>query len=918
VKSHREAAKKFLTYVGENRSKLHRSNILNRAVELRDLAKIAQKKMIGKDNLLRGESGQHKRDHTRTFQPKPTIARLRLKNPNDFRSGHWERGDDGEDFFVEDKSDSELEDHESDFDLLEYERLLENEEDDAGFVAYIGGTYVDPREANLKAAKLWSAKGHTKAGNGRRLKGGARAEATKNRRSINNSGCGGKSKVPKPPSSTPEAVAKAKQVLKKMEEGNGQPEEENDDDVKQLWQSRLGVEPPGRTLFDGQDIEDFTVLHDVGAAPFCFMASMDSALGVEPDYDKYQLIYAMERKEAAALGEADLSVPNIVGSNDFAESYARHCGVNLIVHDVNDVPVLICDLNPLFKWVQLIYQYGVGSDSVGHFVIRMSIEHRDEKSGPRNKIGVTKNALFNSFLTRGKSPENFPEFGAWTQGGLPNQATLHKGPEFNYNSVAYDAHMSPFCGIGHVAMAMGKKITFAEAVEAYFVESRCQECQGRSVGNPPHKVVGDVEYVSRYALSLGANLVVFNERNRRIGRYEHCETFPWIHLKFIPLGGVNPPDVGHYVLLTTGDSGGQRIGSCTVHSLDEYKRSWYHFFGLITLFLCIYSRCVPAIVVFLVSQFFSFRLSWIVGERFVDPTNEDRRTLIDRRDDLKTQDSYREIKFCYKIFFYFGGSICLSVLPYGTVWSILISEVRFISAYTEMQSLCGTGRDYKLALAGIGGLREVNTNVSLNNIILNTIWFADLIGKDLEVTGGRCDTSGLIAVNEPGVFSGGMKFGAILQNQANVRVFGGQKLLPYEKRQRNNHVVSYRLERGKSGVPVAVAPIGALEVGGGKVVGAGKISLTDSPSLLAGFTRQMNVVPVSGPFLEDFLLFSIDWLEYFIQNTDVSGLIEGDCVDEFRIRYQGKKSVSYVNRICEMYKSFSDGFYSSRMRRVFE
>jgi len=851
---YREARDQFLRFVAENRAQLYRQRVLNKAHELRAVYKNLEKEMIGRDNLLKGESGRHKRDHTRGFLPNPTLVRMHTSS-----GGRWRRDENGEDHYDEEKSVySEFE--EEDFAVTEFEEILADIEEDEGEDVFSRGTGTRDDRVNFMREAM--ARSTAKAGRKFYLKGGSNI-GHKSWRGVVESGQGGRSKVPRPPRARPEDVAKAKEWLRKVEGRRfEEPAPSNDDasgvgeamkrfnrvnmvgEVREkfAWENRLGAEPPGRTLFDGPSIEPATTLYDISASPYCLMASIDHAVGVEPSYDYYVERYSVEKFVAEERGEQDISVPNLVGNEFYAEAYAKYRGVNLIIHDVNGVLLHEFEHNPMFKWVHLVYLIPT-EGQVGHFVMRMSLEFRDNKSGSRNERGVTRCSLFNSFLKREKVSTNFPEFGPWTQGELPNQGALHDSPFLNPKSSVYDGHMSPFCGIGHISMATGRKLTFEDAVNVYFSEAIARGAPMVDNCPMPSAVVGDVEFLARYALEIGVNLSIYTDTPRlyvHTHSYEHCKTFQWVQLLYTPLGG----NRGHFSLITTGDSGGQTIGHCDVRYRGVYVRGWCHTVGLVyLLFGILYG--VPLLcdriwfMAFVLMQFVSIQRAWILGERFVEPNTNDRRTVIDRRDDLQTQDSYRKVMYTLALNSVFGKTFLFTIPSWASWMSytdvILVSEVRFLSSYVEMQHLSGTGRDYRLALAGIGGLREVNTNASLENIILNTIRFAGDVGSQMTMTGGGCNTQGLVAVNEPGVFSGGMRFKSIASNQTNARIFGGQKLLPEHMRQSVNHVVNYRLEKGKSNVPIAIAPIGALEVGGGKKSWSRESSVNGQPFSVGWF-----------------------------------------------------------------------------------
>jgi hypothetical protein len=525
-----------------------------------------------------------------------------------------------------------------------------------------------------------------------------------------------------------------------------------------------------------------------------------------------------------------------------------------------------------------------------------------------------------------------PAYNDFVYGKPPNQGMLMNDNLYRVMYEVVDLDGAPFCGLVCIDTAVGKEVNI----------TNYQRLFGQFVNRDPDclesDTCGDSDYLIEYCLALGVNLAIYKDRGNGL-KMEiqkcHCSTWKWVLLRH-----VDKDNIGHYQLVTSGSSGGQSFTKTRVTKNSSWNWKRYQKVGaaavvgaalchpLGSLFLLGAKLCT-SIKVVTDTMFFAGVSSnvvdidrgWELGEEVCNRSTDDRRNVVEQRDELVTQDSYRKVTENINVRFFLStleGPILTPELP-GPLPGLLgigeyyISEVRFNQAFSEAQLLSSTGRDPGMAKAGIGALREVNTDSS-GMFIVDTCRFFDLAVVNLQVNGKRTLYDGLVATNAPGATAALPRLENIEANQVQARLAGSGKLKSYSKRMHVNHVVKYSLTEGKSNKPVAVAPVGVLECSEGRIVSPGFINLTDSPSTLAAFMRSMSVVPVD---VDDEVDASLRLLDKYINSADVANLVETDNIDQYRKHYRGKKTQRQIDADVREYGLYQQGLMTPRQLKKF-
>lgn len=479
------------------------------------------------------------------------------------------------------------------------------------------------------------------------------------------------------------------------------------------------------------------------------------------------------------------------------------------------------------------------------------------------------------------------------------------------NTEEYDCLGAPYCGLVCIDIACGKRPDVVEY----------DRLAGHSL--TPWDVVGTPEFLGEYGAKRGVNVAIYRDGMGGpllLHRYQNCSVYKWVILYY--KGGFWER-VGHWVLRIGTSSSGNNFNLSEVTLPAEPSLWWKplalglgvsivlfpHFFvpaavfHYVTTMHChfLFHTLVNEIGWCVAATGITGRVDFVVSDKLVERSNEDVRNLIDRRDPIVAQDSYRIIKKRMVV----DLALYEFDLPkwfFG--YDKLVSEVRFAQANAEAQVLAGQGQDPNLALASVGRMREVNTSVNRFGVLKNTMdVLRDVNHYYTRDTESMTNTIGLVAMNS----NGNNAVVANIEQIANLQAAGKFEhnlgMMPTV-----NCVLKYNLDQAKVNRKVAVAPIGCASTCNGPLF-PGLLSVNDSPSLLSAFCgRSMNKVGCENEeLLAEFFEFSGSFLDKLISDTDFSGMVEPDCCEHYASHFRGVKTARDIEFAINKYKDYHIG-----------
>lgn len=488
--------------------------------------------------------------------------------------------------------------------------------------------------------------------------------------------------------------------------------------------------------------------------------------------------------------------------------------------------------------------------------------------------------------------------------GNPNLKSVHDNDNFE-GKLVVDCHGAPYCGVVCVDLAVGRK---PNAKEYELMAGPCYDDE--LVINH----IGNSDFLIQYAAMRGYNLGV---RTHVLGEEQWVKTplpnpgWKWVLLDHTNVG------LGHYRLLVNPSSDGNnfvapvpivRRKGLLFHSirvlvgLIGYKMFQHGFASLLArVFFRTWQGRLAAQLCFFAGSFMSFSSEFVpkfeLSGVYLSPNNDDRRTIVDRRDKVVSQDSYCEVTRTYELVMFGWSRFSFSfkfahAFGYSDKWLISIARANLIAQ--EMQTLAATGRDTHLAIAGINRLREVNTDSNINSILLSTANYMKVYGSSLGCSTHLSDTVGLVAYN------------------ADPRAIPAVDLVPVAVNQlvggftQCNHVKRVTLSAPKRKVPVAVACIGALRTNCG-ILGPGLMCVTDSHSVFSAVVlRGMSKDMFDKELTSDFVEFSKRFMDKEIQSVNVE-LVERDIYEYYEERNKGKKPYGVIQSDISDHKKFIAG-----------
>lgn len=483
-------------------------------------------------------------------------------------------------------------------------------------------------------------------------------------------------------------------------------------------------------------------------------------------------------------------------------------------------------------------------------------------------------------------------------------------------------------------------------------------------GNDPTIEYGEIHNLSRRASKYGVNVAVYNSNLVPLIVTCHSTAWKWVIMmhnrsdeqllngRIVPNGEIaEDDDVGHYNLIVqpVATPSGFTLPATLTTKTDLIslfrKRKFGIFAGVI------FGGAVVVASHFILGRFrpsHTFRGPWsnvinstmlvltpltawcgllryctdgiyeevVRRGTFADPSDVDRRSVIDRRDAIHHQDDYSLYETNVYTKFFFGKfRVSLNFMLPPNYRQLLVSNVRAAQTMTEMQALAGSGRDPELAKPTISRLREVNTNIALPNVFYDTYRWCDIYARSLHWSFDRYNpTAGLIQLNAPNVEAIIPNFDIVQQNQ----LLGMGRKRPY------THITSLDItKKSKRNVPVAVAPIGVPITARGKL-SAGLIGVTDAPGVLAalaGRALTKDFSKVDDAFFNDYASYTKKYFDRALDTIDVSNLdhkMLKSPIATYVYHNTGKKSATVIKDIITKYRRYRAGRMTSFERRQFE
>lgn len=418
-----------------------------------------------------------------------------------------------------------------------------------------------------------------------------------------------------------------------------------------------------------------------------------------------------------------------------------------------------------------------------------------------------------------------------------------------------------FCGLVAIDTALGKERNISEYVERAF--GRNDMGFEEMVLEAP-ALVGTADYLYSFSLARGVNLLLLDNMNRSISRFQHHANWKWVHLRYltrpqvegvrVSLGLPNahntfigPRNVdyfepGHFYLLTESYSSHDVVPSLVK---EAFERVWFVPIPAVGLFmimvyllgaLFVYKtqyiadesmllQFVVMTIWFLITAFgfslglvkISFHRKVVFGETMFADSNIDTRNFIDRRDRLKAQECYCfadvdqwwRVRLCRRVLLLRSPTVlwrmfsCISGLDNSELPRVVeIERYRVIAGDMVKNSHLGS---VEKNLNSYGAIRELNSSSNLH--ALSTLSVLSEFAQYVNDTNTRVapDTA-LIQFNVHGTTSVVPNIDNVVINQIIGAGFDAYSCADAQQRgARRNHVRNGEYRQGDDKVtPVAI------------------------------------------------------------------------------------------------------------------
>lgn len=466
-------------------------------------------------------------------------------------------------------------------------------------------------------------------------------------------------------------------------------------------------------------------------------------------------------------------------------------------------------------------------------------------------------------------PETRTLFSLWEV----NSAT----PEMMFH---YDCQGAPYCGYTCIDIAT-RNVPNPEAYQRFMVSDDPLDA-------------GTFAGIKRYSQARGVNLAVLQLVGGQYivrGRDFHNPTKAWVVLIYEELGlDEDGESYGHYVLACSAQRSDVSFGLPWVSK--PFRPRWL--LACLGTFLFFFSWVGLLFVLLSITS----KTHWVSETRvFFEAGDGDKRAPIQRRDKIESQDKLVRVRMRQ------GVAIAgREVFSWTDRW-LLVSVVRVVQTWREVQSLVNMGLDPAKALPTIGALRVVNTDDSLGSIMDSMEYMRILIGH-LKDASGYVGEISRVCYNATykEIVAGNTMQQIIDQQDAGARGAGV------------NHIKSVSpldTTKLKENMPVAYCPIGQPITDDGPV-GAGFYPLTDQGTLLSAYClRAMTQKPKIEGEVRLFLSFARNFLRQLVNATDVQGLDQEDCREAFRKAQRGKQSQAAIEQAIREYDEWLLGKHNN-------
>lgn len=539
----------------------------------------------------------------------------------------------------------------------------------------------------------------------------------------------------------------------------------------------------------------------------------------------------------------------------------------------------------------------------------------------------------------------------------PSMRTIHSDP--NDVDEEFDQCGSPFCGLVAIDVASNSRVDVDKYLEML-------------PDNHAHEawvILGDDQVVKEYCWHRGHNLrILLPPGGPPYMDFENAYS-TWIVLRYLQPNGEGP---GHYIVMCkkaatmsryaldevpgpvctiwldgsfaelTKEDRLRRVAATfsTTYDMIEVGSASFTLSSLVTVgvlgSLPGSSTILPlsllgslAYVTYragkILSRYVLIRETPVLVSISCPPSDDDVRTISNRRDEIEYHDQILTVDI--KREFFFDALEKEIPLFDAGVTRVQVSSTLYRNTLAEMEATAANGMDPLKALASISRHRSVNVQAGCN-IVNGTACLLRIAG--LRLTAHKNvgnNVRGLIALAAPAAAAAIPNVGVAITNQTEA-----EKLKKKKNRKKSkklglkgagmpNHVLSYNLvQNNDSKLPeVGIYPLGPLYTDDGPV-GPGFFATTNSCNTLASFVGRGMTKDLSkrnSRLIGEFIDYSKGFLDYYIDSCDIRNVWTGDPIEFFADHYKGKRSFGWITNKVDNYKRYLSGQMSAGEEREY-
>lgn len=486
-------------------------------------------------------------------------------------------------------------------------------------------------------------------------------------------------------------------------------------------------------------------------------------------------------------------------------------------------------------------------------------------------------------------------FGPYLPAEHPMTATLLPKDLFQLDDYSryyyfYDCAGSPFCGQTAICVAT-QSPTDLEA----FVEMSLTIENGVMA-------MGSSDFLSQYALSLGAGLKIY--RLKKVGNSADLECIfespaspaqRYVHLLLEDDGNNS---FGHFQLICMKCSSDPVIQELAFPEPDVLYWPWWVYAtgALLWLFVFLTRTGAEALAaLLLITLLLSLCLSDSFDIVYTWRAENDHSTVIhtDSFDTLRRQTLYARVVNSRNLcLFVYSVKLCSWLPEYFNVSMELCAE-----GFKRCQDAAGANRDPVRECECLAAIKGINYNLKYENVIRDSYRVVRRVAQHYM----KVATSREIFVEHPKTLIMHNKQGDASMI-SNIPAVAQAQLIGLGKG-RGNWVKKYKLGPRVLNKAVAVCNL-RIDTAKGPI-GCGFIPKSCSAALLAAFAgRSMCSPPRDLPLTREFVDFAKEIVSLMVAQCDFSKIRERDCLEAFRSHNIGKKSRAYIDRICQEYTTW--------------